>query len=214
MNDEVLSIFSQFGIVPVIAIDDAKDALPLADALLAGGLPLIEITFRTAAAAEAIKTISQARPQMFVGAGTVVTPANLTAAKECGAKFAVAPGLNPEIVKGAQAIGLPFAPGIATPTELEQGLSLGCKLFKFFPAEAFGGVKTLSSIAAPYLHLGVRFVPTGGVTTDNLVSYLKNSSIAAVGGTWLAKKDDFQNGNWADVADRCRAAVLAAKAAR
>ncbi len=203
---EVFEKIAEFGVVPVIAIDSAEQALPLADALIAGGLPLAEITFRTEAAAEAIRQIAKNRPQMLVGAGTVLTPATVAAAREAGAAFAVAPGLNARVVGSARALGLPFVPGTANPSDVEIGLELGCKLLKFFPAEALGGAKLLSAIYAPYKHTGVKFMPTGGVTADNLESYLSLPAVAAVGGTWLAKPADIAAGNWDAIAARCRAA--------
>ena len=203
---EVFEKIAEFGVVPVIAIDSAEQALPLADALIAGGLPLAEITFRTEAAAETISTIAKNRPQMLVGAGTVLNPATVAAARDAGAAFAVAPGLNARVVGSARAFGLPFVPGTANPSDVEIGLELGCKLLKFFPAEALGGAKLLSAIYAPYKHTGVKFMPTGGVTADNLESYLSLPAVAAVGGTWLAKPADIAAGNWDAIAERCRAA--------
>lgn len=207
MSEAIFTPIAQLGVVPVIAIDKAEAAIPLADALIDGGLPVVEITFRTAAAAEAIRKIAKERPKLIVGAGTVLTPENLEAAKSAGAAFAVAPGLNPKIVQQAQAIGLPFVPGVATPTDIELGLSLGCKYLKFFPAEANGGVPMLEALSAPYKHTGLRFVPTGGVSTNNLESYLKLETVAAVGGTWIAKKEDLAEGNWDAVRSRCKAAL-------
>jgi 2-dehydro-3-deoxyphosphogluconate aldolase/(4S)-4-hydroxy-2-oxoglutarate aldolase len=177
-------------------------------------LPVVEITFRTAAAAEVIRKISHERPKLLVGAGTVLTAANLEAAKASGAAFAVAPGLNPQVVKQAQQLGLPFLPGIATPTDIEAALALGCKLLKFFPAEALGGVGMIQALSAPYKHAGVRFVPTGGVNTANLENYLKLDTVAAVGGTWIAKKEDLAAGNWDDVRNRCKAALQVVAKAR
>ena len=212
-QETILNRVAQLGVIPVIAIEKADAAIQLADALLQGGLPVVEITFRTAAAAEVIRKIAQERPQLVVGAGTVLTTANLEAAKASGATFAVAPGLNPQIVKQAQAMGLPFVPGVATPTDIEQGLALGCKLLKFFPSEALGGVAMIEALSAPYKHTGVRFVPTGGVNTGNLESYLKLDTVAAVGGTWIAKKEDLQAGKWDDIRSRCKAALeIVAKA--
>ena len=205
-EQEVFEKIAEFGVVPVIAIDSAEQALPLADALIAGGLPLAEITFRTEAAAETIRQIAKNRPQMLVGAGTVLTPATVAAARDAGAAFAVAPGLNARVVGSARALNLPFVPGTANPSDVEIGLELGCKLLKFFPAEALGGAKLLSAIYAPYKHTGVKFMPTGGVTADNLESYLSLPAVAAVGGTWLAKPADIAAGNWDAIADRCRAA--------
>jgi len=213
MSAEIFSRIAQLGIVPVIAIENADAAIPLADAFIEGGLPVVEITFRTAAAAEVIRKMSKERPQLIVGAGTVLTLANLEAAKASGAAFAVAPGLNPQTVKQAQAMGLPFMPGVATPSDIELGLSLGCKLLKFFPAEANGGVSMIEALSAPYKHTGVRFMPTGGVNPANLESYLKLDTVAAVGGTWIAKKEDLANGKWDDIRNRCKAALeIVAKA--
>jgi 2-dehydro-3-deoxyphosphogluconate aldolase/(4S)-4-hydroxy-2-oxoglutarate aldolase len=202
------------GIVPVIAIDNPEDALPLADALLAGGLPIVEITFRTAAAAQVIHIIARERPGLLVGAGTVLTRENLQAAHAAGARFAVAPGLNPDIVAEAQRLGLPFVPGVATPSEIERALALGCATLKFFPAELLGGVEMINALTAPYGHTGVKFVPTGGVKLENLESYLACRAVAAVGGTWLAKKEDLAGARWADIANRCRAAVQVVKQVR
>jgi 2-dehydro-3-deoxyphosphogluconate aldolase/(4S)-4-hydroxy-2-oxoglutarate aldolase len=202
------------GIVPVIAIDQEAAALPLADALIEGGLPVVEITFRTAAAAAVIRTISRERPRLLVGAGTVLTKENLEAAKESGARFAVAPGLNPQIVQLAQKLNLPFVPGVATPTDIEQGLALGCRVLKFFPAEALGGIPMIEALSAPYQHTGARFIPTGGVSTSNLEAYLRIKTVAAVGGTWIAKKEDLSGGKWSDIAARCRAAVEVVRRAR
>lgn len=213
-NASILERVAQHGIVPVIAIDNADAAIPLADALLQGGLPVVEITFRTAAAAEVIRRIAKERPQVLVGAGTVLTAANLEAAKASGAAFAVAPGLNPAVVKQAQQMGLPFVPGVATPTDIEAGLALGCKLLKFFPAEALGGVAMLEALSAPYKHTGLKFIPTGGVKMANLESYLQVSTVAAVGGTWLAKKEDLMAGNWQEIRTRCQAAVQSVRQTR
>ena len=216
MNDlpDVFEKIARLGVVPVIAIDSAKDALPLADALIAGGLPVAEITFRTPAAAEVIRAIAEKRPEMLVGAGTVLNRESLLLAAEAGAKFAVAPGLNPSTVEAARQLGLPFVPGTANPSDVELGLAYDCKLLKFFPAEALGGVKLLKAIYAPYKHTGVRFMPTGGVKPDNLADYLSCPAVAAVGGTWLAKPADIAAGKWDEITARCKAACEVAKAAR
>jgi len=208
MNDhEVFRTITRLGVVPVIAIDRVDDALPLADALIEGGLPVIEITFRTQAAAEVMDTISRNRPELLLGAGTVLNVENLEKAQSCGAAFAVAPGLNPRVVGRANELGFPFVPGIATPSDIEAALALDCTTLKFFPSEASGGVSMLKALSAPYRHMGVRFVPTGGVNTGNLESYLALDTVAAVGGTWVATKDDIAAGRWADVQQRCRNAV-------
>jgi 2-dehydro-3-deoxyphosphogluconate aldolase/(4S)-4-hydroxy-2-oxoglutarate aldolase len=206
-SETVFTKISAAGIVPVIAIDSVDQALPLADALLEGGLPVIEVTFRTAAAGDVIALLSEERPGLLVGAGTVLTEKNLRAAKYHGACFAVSPGLNPDIVRGAAEIGLPFAPGVATPSDIEGALSLGCTLLKFFPAGMLGGVAMVRALSGPYTHMGLRFMPTGGVNIDNLADYLSCETVAAVGGTWLAKKEDLAAGRWDTIRDRCRAAV-------
>jgi 2-dehydro-3-deoxyphosphogluconate aldolase / (4S)-4-hydroxy-2-oxoglutarate aldolase len=213
LNDEVFQIIARCGVVPVIAIDSIEAAIPLADALLEGGLPLVEITFRTAVAAEVIEKICQERPEVLVGAGTLVTLDNLKVAKACGAKFGVAPGLNPEIVDRAKQVKLPFMPGVCTPTEIERALTMRCNALKFFPSEPSGGIDMLKALAAPYAHLGVRFMPTGGVNLANLAAYLAVDAVMAVGGSWIAKKEDLIQGNWAGIRDRCKKTVeLVAKA--
>ena len=204
---DILQIIAKYGIVPVVTIESVDAAIPLADALLAGGLPLVEITFRTAVAADVIRRITAERPELLVGAGTVLTEAHLQLAVDCGARFGVAPGLNPQIVRLAQQAGLLFVPGVATPSEIEQALSLGCQVLKFFPAEALGGLAMLQALAAPYAHTGVRFMPTGGVNLGNLRSYLAIPQVAAVGGTWLAKKEDLAAGRWQEIRDCCAEAI-------
>lgn len=205
-----LAVIAQHRVVPVIAIESVAHALPLADALLAGGLPIIEVTFRTAAALDVIRVLTRERPQLLVGAGTVLDPATVDAAANAGARFALAPGCAPATVNRAREIGLPFVPGVQTPSEVELALSLGCTTLKFFPAEAAGGVKMLDAIHAPYKHTGVRFVPTGGVSPANLASYLACAAVAAVGGTWLAKPSDMAEGRFDEIAARTRDAVAAA----
>jgi 2-dehydro-3-deoxyphosphogluconate aldolase / (4S)-4-hydroxy-2-oxoglutarate aldolase len=212
-SETILDRIARYGVVPVVTVDKVEDAIPLADALLEGGLPVIEVTFRTAAAAEVIRALAQERPQMMVGAGTVLTVANVEAARANQAAFAVAPGLNPQIVKRAQALGLPFIPGVATPTDIDQGLLLGCKLLKFYPAEALGGPGMMEALLPPFKHTGVRFMPSGGVSPANLECYLKLDTVAAVGGTWIAKNEDLAAGRWDDIRKRCKAALeIVAKA--
>jgi len=200
-----LDKITQYGVVPIIAIESGEAAIPLADALIEGGLPIAEITFRTPAAADAIEKLATERPELLVGAGTVLTVEHLEAAKARGAEFAVAPGLNPAIVTRAKAIGLPFFPGVATPTDIEHAMSLGCGLLKIFPSEVLGGVALVRALAGPYGHTGVRFLPTGGVNGDNLEAYLSQPTVAAVGGTWVAKRDDLTLGRWAEIRARCEA---------
>ncbi len=206
-RDSLFAEVACHGVVPVITVESVDAALPLADALLEGGLPVAEITFRTAAAAEVIAQMVRHRPALLVGAGTLLSEENVKAAKAAGARFAVAPGLNPAIVQYAAQAGLPFAPGVCTPSEIEQALRLGCRIVKFFPAEPSGGVEMVKALAAPYVHTGIRFMPTGGVNTGNLERYLSVQSVAAVGGTWIAKAEDLAAGRWQTIRDRCREAI-------
>ncbi|MBP5509897.1 MAG: bifunctional 4-hydroxy-2-oxoglutarate aldolase/2-dehydro-3-deoxy-phosphogluconate aldolase [Kiritimatiellae bacterium] len=203
----VLESIAAAGVVPVVAVDVVEHALPLADALLEGGLPVVEVTFRTRAAADVIRLLSKERPQLIVGAGTVLSPETVQTAVACGARFGVAPGLNPRVVRAASETGFPFIPGVATPSEIEQGLELGCSILKFFPAESIGGVKLLKAFAGPYKHTGVRFMPTGGVTAENLSDYLRLPIVAAAGGTWIAKTADMAEGKWGDILQRCKEAT-------
>jgi len=173
-----------------------------------------EITFRTAAAAEVMRQLSAERPDLILGAGTVLTVENLARAKECGARFAVAPGLNPGVVECARELGMPMMPGVMTPSEVEQGLALGCRALKFFPAQVAGGTAMLKALSAPYKHTGVRFIPTGGVTAENLPEYLKIDTVLAVGGTWIATKDDIAARRWEAIREHCAQAVEIVKSAR
>jgi len=205
-----MSIFaklSQYGVVPVIALDDAAAAVPLADALIAGGLPVAEITFRTAAARDTIAAMAKARPQMLVGAGTVLTDEQVDQSQAAGAQFALSPGLDAGVLAHAAKKGLPFAPGIMTPTDLQAALKAGCQMVKFFPAMPAGGPNMLKNIAAPYAHTGIGFNPTGGVTLDNLGDWLALPEVRAVGGTWIATRADIAAGNWARITENARAAV-------
>lgn len=172
----------------ITTIDKADDAVPLARALLAGGLNVMEITFRTAAAAESIRRIRQELPPMAIGAGTLLTAENVKAAVEAGAQFGVSPGLNETVLTAASRAQMPFFPGVMTPTEVDRALNLGCKYLKFFPAEPAGGATMLKALAAPFAHTGVKFLPTGGITTATLANYLALPQVAAVGGSWMAEK--------------------------
>lgn len=197
-----MSVFERvavIGVVPVIALDDARLALPLADALAEGGLRVIEVTFRTSAAIDTIRQIAQHRPEMLVGAGTVLTEAQADAAKAAGAMFALSPGIDRAVLDHAAQIGLPFAPGIMTPSDLQIALRADCKLVKFFPAMAAGGLTMLKNIAGPYLHTGIGFNPTGGVTRDNLTDWLGYAPVRAVGGTWIATSADIAAENWGTI---------------
>ena len=207
MSEQLLARIERIGIVPVIAIEDAASALPLADALLEGGIDVIEITFRTTAAAEVVRIIASERPQMLVGAGTILTTDDAKIAWDAGATFALAPGCREAVVQAAHDHDLVFIPGVCTPSDVERALALGCQTLKFFPAEAMGGLATLSAIHAPYRHRGVRFVPTGGVNVSNLSAYAAHPAVAAVGGTWLARNDDIRDGRWDAVRQRAVEAI-------
>ena len=203
----VVEKLNEIKIVPVLVLNDLDSGLKMCEVLVECGLPAAEITFRTQAAESIIKAASERFPELYLGAGTILNTADLDRAFNAGAKFAVAPGFNPTVVKAAVAKGYAFAPGICTPSELEQAHELGCKFLKFVPAEAAGGVPMLKSLIAPYKHLGIRFMPTGGVTTANVNDYISLKEVVAVGGTWLGKADDIAAGNWDKIREVVKAAV-------
>jgi 2-dehydro-3-deoxyphosphogluconate aldolase/(4S)-4-hydroxy-2-oxoglutarate aldolase len=180
----------------VAVIDRAEDAVPLAEALIAGGLNCIEVTFRTADAAESISRIRQALPHALVGAGTLLTPDNVKKAADAGAQFGVSPGLSAAVSQAAQDRGFPLFPGVITPGEIMAALELGWKHLKFFPAETFGGVKALKALAGPFGHTGVKFIPTGGITATTLPDYLAVPQVAAIGGSWMAERKLIAEKQW------------------
>lgn len=189
---EILEKIRKIGIVPVVALDDAKDALPLAEALQQGGLPCAEITFRTQAAEEAIRLISRECPEMLVGAGTVLTTEQADRAAAAGAEFLVSPGFNPRVVKHCVKKGILITPGCSTPSDIEQALENGLDVVKFFPAEPSGGLKMIQALAAPYGQ--VRFMPTGGIHPENAREYLRCSRVLACGGSWMVKSELIKTG--------------------
>ncbi|MBQ3653820.1 MAG: bifunctional 4-hydroxy-2-oxoglutarate aldolase/2-dehydro-3-deoxy-phosphogluconate aldolase [Synergistaceae bacterium] len=190
--------FSKIGIIPVVVLDDPKDAAPLAKALCENGLPCAEVTFRTAAAEESIRVMSREFPDMLVGAGTVLTTEQVDRAVNAGAKFIVSPGLNPKVVQYCIDKSIPVTPGTQTPSEMEQALELGLKVVKFFPAEPAGGLNMIKAVAAPYTEL--KFMPTGGINAKNVRDYLAYSKIIACGGSWMVKKDLIAAGKWDELA--------------
>ncbi|MBE6366190.1 MAG: bifunctional 4-hydroxy-2-oxoglutarate aldolase/2-dehydro-3-deoxy-phosphogluconate aldolase [Lentisphaerae bacterium] len=194
-------------IVPVLVLEDVRAGLKMCEVLVENGLPAAEVTFRTSAAEKIIREAAKEFPELYLGAGTILNTGDLHRAFDAGAKFAVAPGFNPTVIKEAVENDFAFAPGVCTPSEVEQAVELGCKFLKFFPAEAAGGVKMLKSIIAPYRHLGIRFMPTGGVTSANAADYLAIKEVAAIGGTWLGKAEDIKAENWDAVAKTVKAAV-------
>lgn len=202
----------QFPVIPVIVIDDVADAKPLANALLEGGLNIIEVTFRTAAAADAIESIANAFPEMLVGAGTVVTLDQAKIAIDSGSKFGLAPGTDPKTIAYFRERGIPFIPGIMTPSDIQAAIKAGCEHLKFFPAGAAGGPKLLKAMVAPYANLGVKFCPTGGVSLDNMNEYLSIPEVFAIGGSWLATKAQIANKDWSAITAQVKEAL--AKAAQ
>ena len=204
MNDMIKELYS-IGLIPVIKIENADDAVPLAKALIDGGLPAAEITFRTACAAEAIKRITEAYPDMLVGAGTVLTTEQVDAAIAAGSKFIVSPGLNPKVVSYCLSKGVPMLPGCANPSDVEAALELGLTTVKFFPAEAVGGLKMLKAMAAPYGQL--TFMPTGGINADNLLEYLKFNKIVACGGSFMVKDELVKEKKWDEITALTKDAV-------
>ena len=197
-------------LLPAVVIEDAELALPLGEALLAGGLNVIEITFRTAAAAAAIRKIAQRLPEMVLGAGTLLTAEQVSQARDAGATFGVAPGLSEGVMRAAQKCGLAMIPGVVTPTEISRALELGCKVLKFFPADASGGVKTIRALGGAFGHAGVRLVPTGGIDAKNLRDYLALPVVAAVGGSWMVEKKLISAKDWKQIEVLTREAVALA----
>ena len=202
----------KFGVVPVVVLNDAKDALPLAKALIEGGLPCAEVTFRTEAAEESIRRMAAEYPQMLVGAGTVLTTEQVDRAVNAGAKFIVSPGFDPEIVDYCLSKEIPIFPGCVTPSEVAQAVKRGLKVVKFFPAEQYGGVATIKALAAPYTM--VRFMPTGGVSAKNLKDYLSCDKIVACGGSWMVKGDMIKAGEFDKICEMTKEAVALAKEIR
>ena len=203
--DKMISELYSIGLIPVIKIENPDDAVPLAKALIDGGLPAAEITFRTKCAAEAIKNITEAFPEMLVGAGTVLTTEQVDAAIAAGSKFLVSPGLNPKVVAYAQSKGVPMLPGCSNPSDIEAALELGLSTVKFFPAEAAGGLKMLKAMAAPYGQL--TFMPTGGINADNLLDYLKFGKIVACGGSFMVADDLVKEKKWDEITALTKNAV-------
>ena len=207
MDESVQQKIARGGIVAVLEIDSEKDAVPVAQALVAGGVTAIELALRTEAAEPSISLIKKEVPDMMIGIGTVILPGQASRVKERGAVFAVSPGLNEAIVREAQNCGLPFAPGVSTATEIEEAYALGCTFLKFFPAAPLGGVSYLKSVSAPYKHLGLRYFPLGGISEDNMTEYASLAQVSAVGGTWIASRDLIQKKDWAEIERRAARAV-------
>ncbi len=204
--------FRKFGVVPVVALKDAKDALFLAEALIKGGLPCAEITFRTAAAEESIRKITENFPDMLVGAGTVLTKEQVEKAVRAGAKFIVSPGFDPEVVEDCQKKKVPVFPGCVTPSEVAQAVKRGLTVIKFFPSEQYGGIAAIKALAAPYSM--VEFMPTGGINKKNLREYLSCEKILCCGGSWMVKEELIQNGEFDRISGMAKEAVEIVKSIR
>ena len=210
--ENLIKKITDTGVIPVIKIDNVKDALPLAEALKNGGLCCAEITFRTDAAEESIRLIHEKYPEFFIAAGTVLTTEQADKAMAAGASFIVSPGLNPEVVKHCNDKGYPIIPGVCTPTEIEAAMSLGLTYLKFFPAEAAGGVKMIKAVSAPYTK--VRFMPTGGISTKNLADYLGCKAVFACGGSWMVPSDLINEGGFDEIEKLTAEAVALLKEIR
>jgi 2-dehydro-3-deoxyphosphogluconate aldolase / (4S)-4-hydroxy-2-oxoglutarate aldolase len=207
--DKVLDRLGELKLIPVVKIENAADAVPLGEALLEGGLPVAEITFRTDAAEEAIASLSANLPELLVGAGTVLKIIQVQRAIDAGAKFIVAPGFNPRTVSYCVENGYPITPGVNSPTQIEAALEYDLEVVKFFPAEASGGLAMLKAMSAPYS--GVRFIPTGGISAANVSDYLAHPSILACGGSWMVKPALIKAGSFAEITKLCREAVAIAR---
>ena len=203
--DKIIDKISAMGVVPVVAIENASDAVGLGDALIGGGLPCAEITFRTAAAASAIRTLCNSHPGILVGAGTILTKSDAETAVDAGASFVVTPGFDGDLVDWCLDQRIPVIPGVMTPTDINAAINRKLNVLKFFPAEAAGGIKTLKAISGPYGN--IKFVPTGGITLDNLEEYLSLPNVVACGGSWLVKKDQISSGEFDTIESLVREAV-------
>ena len=207
LNSSLGKRLLQNRLIAVLMVDREEDAVPLAQALLDGGIDIIELTLRTPAAIGAMRRIKDEVPGMTVGIGTVLTPGQVDEIVEAGAAFGVSPGLNPRVVAHAREAGLPFGPGVCTPSDIESAVELGCHVLKFFPAESIGGLAYLNVIAAPYVHLDISFIPLGGIRTANLEEYLANPLVAAVGGSWIAPRNVIKEQAWDRIRETAREAA-------
>ncbi len=202
MQDKIIEILQISPIVPVVVIEDIKDAVPLAQSLIEGGIPIIEVTLRSSCALEAIELIAKNAPKMRVGAGTILNPTQLEQAQNRGAEFLISPGLTIKLLEHAKKKDMPLIPGVSSSSEVMQALEFGYSALKFFPAEYCGGVKLLNAFNGPFK--GVKFCPTGGISTDNMRSYLNLENVLCVGGSWLTPKHLIQNKEWDKITEICK----------
>jgi 2-dehydro-3-deoxyphosphogluconate aldolase/(4S)-4-hydroxy-2-oxoglutarate aldolase len=195
------------GVVAGFSVESAAQAVPLCRALLAGGIDTIELTLRSAAGMDGVRAIAAELPEIVLGVGTILTPEQAREVKAAGATFGVAPGMNPRVVRAAAEAGLPFAPGVATPSDLEAAIELGCRLVKFFPAEPVGGINYLRSMSAPYKHLGIQYFPLGGLNDTNMLEYLNEPNVPTIGGSWIVKPELVAKADWAGITARASSVV-------
>ncbi|MGZ0655284.1 bifunctional 4-hydroxy-2-oxoglutarate aldolase/2-dehydro-3-deoxy-phosphogluconate aldolase [Coraliomargarita sp. W4R53] len=208
---EIIERLERCQVVAGFSIDNPAHAVPVVEALLAGGIKAIELTLRNAAAMDSLRAICAAKTGIIVGVGTILTPEQVDDVKAAGADFGVAPGMNPRVISATIAADFPFAPGVATPSDVEAAIELGCRFVKFFPAEAAGGIPYLRSMSAPYQHLGIRYFPLGGLNADNMLAYLKEPNVTAIGGSWIVKKELVEAEDWSGITARAKAVTDALK---
>ena len=213
-EEELINKIQASGIIAVLVVDELQDCVTLAKCLLDNGVSAMELTLRTPLALEAVQAITDQVPEMLAGVGTVLTTEQVEQVAKAGAAFAVAPGLNPNVVTKASQLQLPFAPGVATPSDIERAVGLGCKVLKFFPAEVSGGLKYLKSMAAPYNHLGLKYIPLGGLKLDNMRAYLEDPLVLAIGGSWIAPRKSIQAKDWNRIAANAKQAIAMVKEIR
>lgn len=213
-NPTLAEKIKKTGIIAVLVIDDASKAVKLAEVLLENGIGAMELTLRTNAAIDALKQIRKHVPQMIAGCGTVLTPEQVDQVRDAGAEFAVAPGLNRRVVERALELGLSYAPGIVTPSDIELAVELGCRMLKFFPAETSGGLKHLKAMSAPYMHLGLSFIPLGGLSAANAKTYIECPLVGAIGGSWIASREAIAANDWTTIAKNAAEAVAIVKSVR
>ncbi len=208
---QIIDRMEKTGIVAGFSVDKVEHAVPLAKALLAGGVEVIELTLRTPQGIDAVRAISAEVPEILLGVGTILTPDQAREVKAAGGHFGVSPGMNPRVITAAAEAGLPFAPGISTPTDLEAAIELGCRFVKFFPAEAAGGIPYLRSMSAPYKHLGIQYFPLGGLNAANMLDYLKEPDVPTIGGSWIVQGDLVEKEDWAGLTARAKSVIDAVK---
>ncbi|MDH5598575.1 MAG: bifunctional 4-hydroxy-2-oxoglutarate aldolase/2-dehydro-3-deoxy-phosphogluconate aldolase [Cyclobacteriaceae bacterium] len=205
VNQQIVKRIQNSGVIAVVILDDIKYAIPLAQALIDGGIDILELTLRTPAAFEAARIIKEEFPEVLLGLGTVLTEDDVLGAVKVKADFGVAPGCNPTVIKAAQEHKLSFIPGISTPSDIEKAIELGCGTLKYFPAETSGGMKHLSAIAAPYQHLGLKYIPLGGLNSENADQYLASPLVAGIGGSWIADRERIKKEHWGEIRENALA---------